>query len=556
MFRRKAMDALIKWRSKPRRKCLLVRGQRGIGKTTLIREFAKTYENSVYLDLSEDEDARGIFDGSFDVDRLVDAMRILRPGSIISPGNTLIILDEIQHCHRARYALKDFSIDGRYDVIAAGSLLRVPLRDEDRDDPAARIPIGYESHLQMHGMDFEEFLWAIGYSEAQTAAVRMSVRDREPLTTTALNVYQGRFDQFITTGGMPEAVSAFVSGEGMDRISGILRNAVLAFRNDAMTYAPESLVPKILTCCESVPSQLTEANNRFMWSRIEGGHGLNMVRKYERALLWMADTEVVHRCHRLSGLEAPVSIRKQLSHFKIYMSDTGMLINMLGPEALHAAYSKDDSFARGAVAENIVAECLMKAGVEPHYYLDGEYPDRAELNFVVELGSETAAIEVGSGKERSVPPMSEAKDDGRIQRRIVFERTNIHTDGNGIEHYPLFAAAFIKDLAKPMPEIDLRCPPSTRREYSPRHVFSRRRSRILHVRHIRRDRVRRLQVPLLQEGRGQVSVPVAQVRVPRREGRGGRDAGAGPREGILRGARAVRRHRHPPSDRGGPILLP
>ncbi len=453
MLRRKAMDDLIRWRSKPEHKCLLVRGQRGVGKTTLILEFAKSYEHSVYFDLSKDEAARPIFDGDLDVDRLVDAMRILRPGSVISPGNTLIILDEIQHCPRARTALKWFTIDGRYDVIAAGSLLGVRLRDE-KNDPTAIIPIGYERHLHMHGMDFEEFLWAVGYSEAQTAMLRMSVREREPLLSTTLNVYQNRFAEFMTTGGMPEAVAAFVSGEGMDRVSRILRNAVLAFRNDAMTYAPESIAVKVLKCFDSIPSQLTEINKKFMWSRIEEGSGSNdTARKYEDAFFWATEAGIADNCHRIRRLESPVSVRKDLSQFKAYMSDTGMLVDLLGPEALHAVCSKDDSFAQGALAENIVAECLVKAGVEPFHYIKRGNPGRMELDFVVELGLETAAIEVMSGKYRDTPTLSRTLDDDRIQRRIVFERSNIHTDGNGIEHYPLFAAAFIKDMAKPMPEM-------------------------------------------------------------------------------------------------------
>ena len=452
MLRRKAMDNLLGWKSEPGHRCLLVGGQRGVGKTTLIREFAKTYGNSIWFDLSRDGDARRIFDGDPDVDGIVDAMRILRPGSTVSPGNTLIVLDEVQHCPGAWSALESFDVDGRYDVIAAGSFLDVPLGNEKGD-----VPTWCGNRLRMHGLDFEEFLWAVGYSEEQTAELRSSVRGREPLSDTALRVYRDRFAQFMMTGGLPEAVSAYASGEGIDRVSRILRNAAISFRNDAMNLAPGSEAVKILKCFDSVPAQLSGTNKKFMWSHVNrGGPGSESgARTYRSALQWAEGAGVVHRCGRLQGLEAPLSEGRHPSQFKEYMSDTGMLIALMGPDALYAAYSKDDSFARGALAENIVAECLRKAGVEPCYYLNRREPGRMELDFVAELGSETAAIEVGSGKDRSAPSLSKTAGDDRIQRRIAFGGSNIHTDENGIEHYPLFAAAFIKDMAEPPPEIEL-----------------------------------------------------------------------------------------------------
>ena len=165
MLRRKAMDELLGWKSGPERGCLLVGGQRGVGKTTLIREFAKTYGNSIWFDLSRDGDARRIFDGDPDVDGIVDAMRILRPGSAVSPGNTLIVLDEVQHCPGAWSALESFDADERYDVIAAGSFLDVPLGNGEGNGPVAPVPRVHGKRLRMQGLDFEEFLWAVGYSE-------------------------------------------------------------------------------------------------------------------------------------------------------------------------------------------------------------------------------------------------------------------------------------------------------------------------------------------------------------------------------------------------------
>ncbi len=456
MLRRKAMDELVAWKSEPERKCLLIKGQRGVGKTTIVREFAKTYDHSVRFDLSADGRARGIFDGNLDVDRMVDAMRILSPGSELPPGSTLIVLDGIQRCPRARTALKSFTEDGRYDVIAIGSFTDIRLRNVEWG-PADLVPVGYESQIRMRGMDFEEFLWAVGYDEERTAELRRAVRGREPLSETALRVYSDRFAEFVTTGGMPEAVAAFASGEGIGRVSRILEDAVRTFRNDAMDLAPESEALKVLKCFDSVPRQLAGTNKKFMWSRIDpGGPGSDSgARTYSDALDWLIGTGMIDPCHRLRGIAAPLRIRKEPSRFKAYMSDTGMLVCMMGPDALRAAHSKDWGFARGALAENAVAECLTKAGIEPNCYIERRGPGRMDLDFVVGLGLETAAIEVGTGRSREAPSLSKTLGDGRFQRRIVFEESNIRVDEDGIEHYPLFAAAFINDIAEPLPKIDL-----------------------------------------------------------------------------------------------------
>lgn len=457
MLRRKIMDDLIEWRSEPNRKPLLIKGQRQVGKTFIIREFAKTYEHSVYFDLSRDAEARKIFDGDLGTDRITTAMEIVSPGSVLTPGKTLIILDEIQGCPRARTALKSFAEDGRYDVIASGSLLDVALKEDGKNRSPELVPVGYEKQMRMYGLDFEEFLWAAGYSEKQTSALRKAVRGREPLSDTALETYQERFSEFMMTGGMPEAVSAFVSKEGMGRVSGILTDIIASFRDDIAKYSPEESTLRIRKCFESIPCQLAETNKKFMWSRIDrGGPGSrNGLRTYSDALLWIEGAGIANCCYKLREVASPVSIRKDPSQFKVYMSDTGMLINLMGPNALYAAYSKDDGFNQGALTENIVAECLMKAGIEPCYYINRKNPGRMELDFVADLGLETAVIEVKSGKDREAPSLSKTMGDGRFQRRIMFERSNIRTDGDGIEHYPIFAAAFIRDIAKPMPEMDL-----------------------------------------------------------------------------------------------------
>ncbi len=454
MLRRKAMDELLDWKKKPGHKCLLIKGQRQVGKTFIICEFAKTYENSIYLDLSDNERVRKIFDNSLETNRLIQEIELYSNASA-PPGKTLIILDEIQSCPRARASLKNFTADGRYDVIALGSLLDVTLREDGKEGLPALIPVGYEEHMRMYGLDFEEFLWALGYSEEQTKDLRAHIRKQEPLSEVALDVFQNRFKEFMIVGGMPAAVDAYAETRKLKSVTAIQKVIISSFHDDVSKYSPDSDKIKIRKCFDSIPAQLSDTNKKFMWSRIDPDNpgSRTGARFYSDAFLWVEGAGISNCCYRLREIAQPLSIRKDLSNFKVYMSDTGMLVNLLGPATSYAIYSDDDKINQGAVTENIVAECLTKAGFELGFYINRKNPGRMELDYVLSLGLEIAVIEVKSGKDREAPSLSKTIGDSRFQRRIILEKSNISVDKNGIEHYPLFAASFIDEMQKPMPEM-------------------------------------------------------------------------------------------------------
>ena len=204
---------------------------------------------------------------------------------------------------------------------------------------------------------------------------------------------------------------------------------------------------------ESIPMQLPQSNKKFMYSRIDGNRkSREGARKYQGSLLWIEGSGIGNMCHQLRDISIPVSISSNPDQFKVYLSDTGMLVRMMdgdGMRAMDAIRTRDVGFNQGSLTENVVAECLMKAGIERNYYIHRKEPGRMELDFVIDLGSETAAIEVKSGRDREVPSLSKTIGDGRFQRRIMFERSNIFVDDDGVEHYSLFAVAFVRDMAKP-----------------------------------------------------------------------------------------------------------
>lgn len=463
MLRRKAYDRLVEWKGRQDHKSLLIRGQRQVGKTFIIREFSKTYENSTYVDLSSNARMRRAFRDSIEVEDVLEALMLQDRTFDPYSGRCLIILDEIQSSPWARQALKSFTEDGRFDVIASGSLPDVPLRaraydelderdERGRDDAVPLIPVGYEEHMRMYSLDFEEFLWAKGYGDATIAKVRESIRQRVPLSGVLLDAMNDEFREYTMFGGMPEPVSKLVAGEGLRSVIKAIDDVVASNYNDISKYAEEGEVLKIRKMLESIPMQLSQSNKKFMYSRIEGNRkSREGARKYQESLLWIEGSGIGNMCHQLRDITVPVSMSSNPDQFKVYISDTGMLVRMMdgdGVRAMDAIRTGDIGFNQGSLTENVVAECLMKSGIDRNYYIHRKEPGRMELDFVIDLGSETAAIEVKSGRDREAPSLSKTIGDGRFQRRLMFERSNISVDENGIEHYPLFAAAFVRDMVR------------------------------------------------------------------------------------------------------------
>ena len=464
MLRRKAYDRLIQWKGREGHKPLLIRGQRQVGKTFIVTEFSKTYKSYAYVDLSRDAEMRDMLSRSIEVNDIMTALSVRNPDFHPILGNTLLFLDEVQACPWARASLKSFALDGRYDVIASGSLLDVPLRDDGGSDTNSwhdgvmsdkvvpLIPVGYEEHMRMYGLDFEEFLWAKGYDDNVISKVRDCVRERSTMDPVMLSSMNEAFKEFMMVGGMPEAVSAFVGGTDIGKVSEILEKIVMSSYNDISKYSRESDALKIRRCLESIPRQLSETNKKFMYARLDEKGSREGARRYGDALLWVEGSGLGNMCHSLRSISCPVTMAADPDQFKVYMSDTGMLIHMMddgGYRAMRSVFEQNDAFNEGAIMENVVAECLMKAGIQRNYYIHRKNPGRMELDFVMDLGSETAVIEVKSGKHRESPSLSKTIGDDRFQRRIMLERSNVSVDENGVEHYPLFAAAFVRDMAKP-----------------------------------------------------------------------------------------------------------
>lgn len=442
VLRRKIYDQLLEWKGR-RHKSLLIKGQHQVGKTYIIREFGKkNYEHFIEVNFSEQSDTSNDFEGNLDVDTLISLLSVRFGSENIVPGSTLIFFDEIQECPRARTSLKYFTEDGRFDVIASGSLI-----DAATDESRTMIPVGYEETMIMRSLDFQEFLWAMGVPDRMISDIRGSIRGCRPLNAGFLKAMESKFRDFMIVGGMPESVAAFVDTKNYDISHGIADQIMQSMYNDVGKYNSGRNRIRIESCLRSIPTQLAQSNRKFMYTRIDSGlESRKAASYYSDSLSWIERAGIGIWCYALTSPEKPLESFLDLKRFKVYMSDTGLLMSMYGRNTIIDLLNGGDDVRTGAIVENKVAECITKAGYRASYLSRNKGSDRLEIDFMAVLGKDITAIEVKYGKDRSASSL--AKVDRvypEVTRKIKFENCNIHRDDE-CEHYPLFAAAFIDEL--------------------------------------------------------------------------------------------------------------
>ncbi len=450
VLERKIYRDLLEWKNR-KHKCLVVTGQRQVGKTYIINAFAKAeYEHYVYMNLDERPQLRDIFEGDVTAQEMMKRLTLVFGKDSIVEGSTLIFIDEIQECDRAYSSLKQFTIYGKIDVIASGSLLGITV-PQDRGDRKTLMPMGYEEIIRMHPLDFEEFLWAKNIPRESIEELRSCIRGKMPVEKNLFSRMTELFREFMVVGGMPEAVDAYVSSNDFRSVEPVLEEISATCIRDINRYNEGINRIKTMECFESIPYQLSDSNKKFMYSRINGEKSRRAADRYMENLLWIKDAGYGNFCYGLEQPALPLKKYVKRDSFKVYLSDTGLLLHMYGDKAKMAAYSGDGSYNMGAAAENMVAECLVKNGMEPAYYRKDKGSGRMELDFVLEFWDGVAVIEVKSGKDRTAPSIGSVKNRFDVARRIILETDNIYVDGEGIEHYPVFAAAFIRDMDREPP---------------------------------------------------------------------------------------------------------
>ena len=436
MLRRKITDQLIEWKNDPDKKSLLIRGARQVGKTFSVNEFAKNnYGNYVYLNFERDSSLTSIFSGDLDVDTIIRKMSIRFKDAKFVPHDTLIFLDEIQNCPGARTAFKFFTIDGRFDVIGTGSLLGVRYRE------VSSYPVGYENLMDLSSLDFEEFLWAMDIKPDIIDDVKEKLKAREKLDEFFLNMFNEYFRWYMIIGGMPKAVSVFKETNHFGKVLSVQKEIVNGYLDDITKYATDVNKNKVRASFKSIPVQLSKKNKKFVYADIEGRKD-SRYDTYGSSLSWLYDAGIIDFCYNLKEPVIPLLANRKLNIFKVYMKDTGLMIAMMEKYLGEALLNGDLFVNEGAIAENSVAEMLTKNEYELNYF---ERKGTLEIDFVINQKGKAIALEVKSGNNRQAKSLDVVMKNYKI-KGMMFENTNVYVDEKGVEHFPIFAATFIKDL--------------------------------------------------------------------------------------------------------------
>lgn len=430
---REIIPKLIKWRDSKSRKPLILQGARQVGKTWLLRQFGKeNFESVAYFNFDEQADLKQFFVETKDVKRLLQNLSLVH-GRAILPHKTLIIFDEIQECNEALNSLKYFNENApEYAVTCAGSLVGVAL------NRGASFPVGKVDFITVYPVSFSEFL---GASDPQLLTYLASKIDLEPIPDLFYNQLVDKFKMYFISGGMPEAIVELLENQNIDQTQQILSNIQNAYRLDFSKYTENHLIPKLTHIWNSIPSQLARENKKFIYQVVKQGA---RAREYEDALLWLSQAGLIHRIFCCKKPALPLSAYDDLTSFKVYLSDVGLLRRLSGlhPIAISEGNRLFTEF-KGALTENYILQSLMLQFEDiPRYWTSG---NQAEIDFLIQYQNEIIPIEVKANENVNGKSLTAYNNLFQPKIRIRFSLKNLKQDGNLI-NIPLFMADFTKEI--------------------------------------------------------------------------------------------------------------
>lgn len=400
MLRRKALLQLEKWNKDGKNKSLIVTGARQIGKTFIIREFGKQFASFIELNFLEQPELCKVFAGNLSAETILMGIRLIKTDAEIIPGNTLLFLDEIQECPEAITALKFLAEDARITTVASGSALGMAY------NRVASFPVGYVDYLDMHSLDFEEFLWAMGVGEDIIDHVREHLLSLTPVEEIVHNKFMQYFRQYMVLGGMPEVINTFTETSDYYESYNTQRRIYRDYIADIARFAAPSEKLKAEKCYRSIPAQLMKDNRKFQYGVVEEK---GTARKFETSLDWLDSAHMTVTVKNVKFVEYPLQSHEENGNIRLYPSDIGLLICTFDYSLVQAIVSggmeNDDSHiilrtAKGGLYEALVADVLAKSGHENLHFYRNE-AGTAELEFFIEGKDGVIPIEVKAGKSKA-----------------------------------------------------------------------------------------------------------------------------------------------------------
>lgn len=432
-LKRKILKDLLAWKNREKHLPLILKGPRQVGKTYIIEKFCKeNYENFIEINFSEDKRYKNIFENSLKIDEITEKIRYYFPNSRFVENKTIIFLDEIQLGGNARTALKFFANDKRYDVICSGSMLGLYHQDVDL------FPVGFVEILEMHGLDFEEFLIANGVAENMIDNLHDLFVNIKPVDIVINDKLLELFKKYIVVGGMPQVVTTYLENKDVISIRNTKKNIIMEYMNDVTKYAKNTDKEKILECFDSIPAQLAKDYKKFRYSLVEK-KGTST--KFQGAIKWLIDSGIVNICYNLKNLELPLEGNKSLNEFKLYMRDTGLLFSLLDTDSDTEIMKNNLGIYKGAIYENIIADILTKNNIKLYYF---EKNSSIELDFITKYNNKLTCIEVKSADNTKSRSMISALNNYGVEQGIKLSTKNLGFNNKNVINYPIYMAMFIK----------------------------------------------------------------------------------------------------------------
>ena len=435
-LKRKIDKFLDEWLISDKKKPLIIKGARQIGKTKTIEEFAKRNNLSlVEINFVLNPEFRDIFDDGYKVDKILESISFKDPSLEFIPGKTLIFFDEIQKCINAATSLKSFKIDGRFDVICSGSLMGLSYKEIES------VSTGHKIDYTMYSMDFEEFLWALGYKEEQIENLYECMKNLSPLSETQFNVLLDRFHQYMVLGGMPEVVKLFVDQKNYSGTLALQKQIILDYEEDITKYVEGLDKTKILNVFRKIPVFLGQDNKKFRISKV--AHGARN-REYTGVTDWLIDAGIVNISYCLNDLALPLKGNYDSDNYRMYFMDTGLLVASLDEESSKDLRdNKNFNTYKGAIYENIVGDMLKKSGYNLYFYKNED--GTQEVEFFVRDANNLIPIDVKAtdGKVKSIKSFIEDKNIKDINFGIKLAEKNIGFENN-IYTFPYFLTFLLK----------------------------------------------------------------------------------------------------------------
>jgi len=440
MLKRKALQKLKQWRAEQTKKSLIVSGARQVGKTFIIREFGKDYGSFIEINFLEQPEMCRIFKNDLSAEQILMGIRLMKPDAVILDGNTLLFLDEIQECPEAITALKFLAEDPRISVVASGSALGMAY------NRVTSFPVGYVEYLDMHALDFEEFLWAMNVGEDIIEHVREHFENRTPVEEVLHEKFMRYLRQYMVLGGMPEVISVFQEKADYHAANEVQKRIYRDYLSDIARFAQPSEKLKAERCYRSIPAQLMKENHKFQYGAVENK---GTARKFENSVDWLESAHLTISVKNVNTVEYPLKLYEMQDNFRLYPTDIGLLVctfdYSLMQAVLEDGQEKESEHlilktAKGGLYEALVADILTKSGHKELYFYRNDAA-KAEIEFLIEGKDGVVPVEVKAGrnKTKSLDNLLKKED---IRKGYKLAKQNVGREGKKVT-LPLYMAMWI-----------------------------------------------------------------------------------------------------------------